>query len=326
MNKIGDTLRDARIEKKLSFDDVVDKTGIAPHYILAMELDQLKLLPEGKTNEYLEKYAHAVGLDPVSIIHGYRNQEMSDELILPSSAELAASSDSNIEKKNEEKSIEEPQELAIDSLDVTQNITEETPQIEDFKVESEEASKKIEKIPSRLSKYDYDEEPKKKFPWALILLILLALTIISYVGYVVYNQLQTDSNKTELSTSTKKSKDTKNDDANSTTQSQTSITTDFADGGNNITLSNTNGKVEVTFTLTGDEESWVSATNTADGESGTTLTATDKNYTVTLAEGSTTSMLTVGSPSGIEITINGQKVDTTNLVNAGLTNINLTVQ
>ena len=241
MNKIGDTLRDARIEKKLSFDDVVDKTGIAPHYILAMELDQLKLLPEGKTNEYLEKYAHAVGLDPVSIIHGYRNQEMSDELILPSSAELAASSDSNIEKKNEGKSIEEPQELAIDSLDVTQNITEETPQIEDFKVESEEASKKIEKIPSRLSKYDYDEEPKKKFPWALILLILLALTIISYVGYVVYNQLQTDSNKTELSTSTKKSKDTKND-ANSTTQSQTSITTDFADGGNNITLSNTNEK------------------------------------------------------------------------------------
>ncbi|MCB4995638.1 helix-turn-helix domain-containing protein [Streptococcus mutans] len=325
MNKIGDTLRDARIEKKLSFDDVVDKTGIAPHYILAMELDQLKLLPEGKTNEYLEKYAHAVGLDPVSIIHGYRNQEMSDELILPSSAELAASSDSNIEKKNEEKSIEEPQELVIDSLDVTQNITEETPQIEDFKVESGEASKKIEKIPSRLSKYDYDEEPKKKFPWALILLILLALTIISYVGYVVYNQLQTDSNKTELSTSTKKSKDTKND-ANSTTQSQTSITTDFADGGNNITLSNTNGKVEVTFTLTGDEESWVSATNTADGESGTTLTATDKTYTVTLAEGSTTSMLTVGSPSGVEITINGQKVDTTNLVNAGLTNINLTVQ
>ena len=67
---------------------------------------------------------------------------------------------------------------------------------------------------------------------------------------MVYNQLQTDSNKTELSTSTKKSKDTKND-ANSTTQSQTSITTDFADGGNNITLSNTNGKVEVTFTLTG---------------------------------------------------------------------------
>ena len=37
-------------------------------------------------------------------------------------------------------------------------------------------------------------------------------------------------------------------------------------------------------------------------------------------------MLTVGSPSGVEITINGQKVDTTNLVNAGLTNINLTVQ
>ena len=74
MNKIGDTLRDARIEKKLSFDDVVDKTGIAPHYILAMELDQLKLLPEGKTNEYLEKNDHAVGLDPVSIIHGYRNQ------------------------------------------------------------------------------------------------------------------------------------------------------------------------------------------------------------------------------------------------------------
>ncbi|MGT2650265.1 helix-turn-helix domain-containing protein [Streptococcus troglodytae] len=325
MNKIGDTLRDARIEKKLSFDDVVDKTGIAPHYILAMELDQLKLLPEGKTNEYLEKYAQVVGLDPVSIIHGYRNQEMSDELILPSSAELAASPDSNIEKKDEEKSIEEPQELAIDSLDVTQNITEESPQIEDFKVKSEEVSEKIETIPSRLSKYDYDEEPKKKIPWALILLILLALAIISYVGYVVYNQLQTDSNKTELSTSTKKSKDTKNN-ANSTTQSQTSITTDFADGGNNITLSNTNGKVEVTFTLTGDEESWVSATNTADGESGTTLTATDKTYTVTLAEGSTTSMLTVGSPSSVEIAINGQKVDTTNLVNAGLTNINLTVQ
>ena len=332
MNKIGDILRDARIEKKLSFDDVVDKTGIAPHYILAMELDQLKLLPEGKTNEYLEKYAKVVGLDPVSIIHGYRNQESSDDLILPSSvdepAETSPSADETVESEGEEKSTESShQDLSID-LDVTQNIglTEETLQVEDTETESSKADTVVEKIPSRLSKYDYDEEPSKHFPWALILLVLLALAIVSYVGYIAYNQLHTDSDKTEFTTSSKKKKTTDDSSTSTTTQSQTTIETDFAEGGNNVTLSNTNGKVEITFTLTGTEDSWVSATNTDAGESGTTLTAAEKTYTVTLAEGSTTSMLTVALLNSVDITINGQKLDTSNLINAGLTNINVTVQ
>ncbi|MGT2925387.1 helix-turn-helix domain-containing protein [Streptococcus caviae] len=335
MNKIGDILRDARIEKKLSFDDVVDKTGIAPHYILAMELDQLKLLPEGKTNEYLEKYAQVVGLDPVSIIHGYRNQELSDDLILPSSVDEPASSSSadtaadkdEPETQSEEKSAETPQDLSID-LDVTQNIslTEETPQLEETEEDFEKTDTAVEKIPSRLSKYDYDEEPSRRFPWALILLVLLALAIVSYVGYIAYNQLHSDSDKTELTTSSKKKKTTDQTSTSTTAQSQTNIETDFAEGGNNVTLSNTNGKVEITFTLTGEEDSWVSATNTDAGESGTTLTASGKTYTVTLAEGSTTSMLTVAVLNGVDITINGQKLDTSNLINAGLTNINVTVQ
>ncbi|MGT2949503.1 helix-turn-helix domain-containing protein [Streptococcus devriesei] len=335
MDKIGDILRDARIEKKLSFDDVVDKTGIAPHYILAMELDQLKLLPEGKTNEYLEKYAEVVGLDPVSIIHGYRNQELSDDLILPSSIDEPAASSASAdtasaaasEDQSDEKPSETPQDLSID-LDVTQNIslTEETLQLDDTEEELEKTAPAVEKIPSRLSKYDYEEEPSRRFPWALILLVLLALAIVSYVGYIAYNQLHNDSDKTELSTSSKQKKDTTSDSTTTTAQSQTNITTDFAEGGNNVTLSNTNGKVEITFTLTGEEESWVSASNTDAGESGTTLTAAQKTYTVTLAEGSTTSMLTVAVLSGVDITINGQKLDTSNLINAGLTNINVTVQ
>lgn len=336
MNKIGDILRDARIEKKLSFDDVVDKTGIGPHYILAMELDQLKLLPEGKTNEYLEKYAQVVGLDPVSIIHGYRNQELSDDLILPSSEDGSASSSSadtiaadkdESKTKKEEKSVEAPQDLSID-LDVTQNIslTEETPQLEDPEEELEQTDTAAEKIPSRLSKYDYEEEPSRRFPWALILLVLLALAIVSYVGYIAYNQLHSDSDKTQLTTSSKKKKNTDQSSTSTTAQSQTNIETDFAEGGNNVTLSNTNGKVEITFTLTGAEDSWVSATNTDTGEAGTTLTAAEKTYTVTLAEGSTTSMLTVAVLNGVDISINGQKLDTSNLINAGLTNINVTVQ
>ncbi|EHJ53002.1 helix-turn-helix domain-containing protein [Streptococcus macacae] len=338
-NKIGELLRDARIEKRLSFDDVVEKTGIAPHYILAMELDQLKLLPEGKTNEYLEQYARAVDLDPVSIIHGYRNQELSDDLIVPAPNDNAApepqtdDKDDNteeIEVKVADKYFNVTQELPID-IDVTQEITsnksEKNSDKESKRKKSDAdiAPEESEKLPSRLSRHSYGKEPQKGFPWTLLVLILLALGIVSYVGYVVYNQLQTDSHKTERSSSQKSSSNS-NDNKTSTAQNQTKLETDFANGGNNVTVSNANGKVEITVTLTGSEDNWLSVTNTNEGEAQTTLTADNKSYTATLAEGATNSTLTINSLSNAEIAINGQKLDTSNLVNAGLNSINLTIQ
>lgn len=349
MNKIGDILRDARIKEKLSFDDVVEKTGIPPHYLLAMELDQLKLLPNGKVNEYLEKYASAVGLDPISIIHGYRNQEVGDLATIPASAntgqfiladedsEELSQSDFEESLQLEKTPIEVPGEEEVAAFGQTAPeilLEEESPQEETVAVAAEDFSEKEDKpfpsrsrqsLPSRLSKHDEDDEddePKHRFPWVLILLTIIALGILSYVGYIVYNQLNSGSNSQQtVSTKTKTSSSQE-----TTTANQAVLTNDFDQGGDTVTLTNAGDQVEINFSLTGEQDSWVSATNTAQGEAGTTLSSSESSFTTSLAQGATNSVITVSMVDMVTLTINGQVVDLTPLATSGMVTINLVVE
>ena len=72
---LGEQLRVARTKKKLSLYDVEKLTGVEAQFLLAMEMDQLKALPEDIQQEALEKYATFVGLDGKRLYEEQRQKE-----------------------------------------------------------------------------------------------------------------------------------------------------------------------------------------------------------------------------------------------------------
>ena len=72
---LGEQLRAARTKKKLSLYDVEKLTGVEAQFLLAMEMDQLKALPEEIQQEALEKYATFVGLDGKRLYEEQRQKE-----------------------------------------------------------------------------------------------------------------------------------------------------------------------------------------------------------------------------------------------------------
>ena len=72
---LGEQLRAARTKKKLSLYDVEKLTGVEAQFLLAMEMDQLKALPEDIQQEALEKYATFVGLDGKRLYEEQRQKE-----------------------------------------------------------------------------------------------------------------------------------------------------------------------------------------------------------------------------------------------------------
>ena len=65
----------ARIKKELSLYDVEKISGVEAQFLLAMEMDQLKALPEDIQQEALEKYATSVGLDGKRLFEEQRQNE-----------------------------------------------------------------------------------------------------------------------------------------------------------------------------------------------------------------------------------------------------------
>ena len=72
---LGEQLRAARIKKELSLYDVEKVSGVEAQYLLAMEMDQLKALPEDIQQEALEKYATSVGLDGKRLFEEQKKNE-----------------------------------------------------------------------------------------------------------------------------------------------------------------------------------------------------------------------------------------------------------
>ena len=75
LHSLGEQLRAARIKKELSLYDVEKFSGVEAQFLLAMEMDQLKALPEDIQQEALEKYATSVGLDGKRLFEEQRQNE-----------------------------------------------------------------------------------------------------------------------------------------------------------------------------------------------------------------------------------------------------------
>jgi cytoskeleton protein RodZ len=73
MPSIGDTLREARMRRRLDIADVEAKTKIRAKYLRALENEEFGMLP-GPTfvKTFLRSYAEVLGLDPHLLVEDYR--------------------------------------------------------------------------------------------------------------------------------------------------------------------------------------------------------------------------------------------------------------
>ncbi|WP_141603455.1 helix-turn-helix domain-containing protein [Terrilactibacillus laevilacticus] len=75
MSELGQALKEARKEKGMSLDDVLEITKIQKRYLAAIEEGQFDQLPgEFYTRAFIKNYAEAVGLDSGTIFEEYANE------------------------------------------------------------------------------------------------------------------------------------------------------------------------------------------------------------------------------------------------------------
>ncbi|MTT32877.1 helix-turn-helix domain-containing protein [Terrilactibacillus sp. BCM23-1] len=75
MSELGQALKEARKEKGMSLDDVLEITKIQKRYLTAIEEGQFDQLPgEFYTRAFIKNYAEAVGLDSGTIFEEYANE------------------------------------------------------------------------------------------------------------------------------------------------------------------------------------------------------------------------------------------------------------
>lgn len=74
MSDLGQLLKKARNERKLTLDDLQESTKIRKRYLEAIEEGDFKVLPGNfYTRAFIKSYAEAVGLDPEEVLRLYRN-------------------------------------------------------------------------------------------------------------------------------------------------------------------------------------------------------------------------------------------------------------
>jgi cytoskeletal protein RodZ len=75
-SRAGDTLRHAREKRRLSLDEIADRTKISPHILEAIDRDALGEVPGGLFRRgYLRAYTREVGLDSEIFIGDYLTQQ-----------------------------------------------------------------------------------------------------------------------------------------------------------------------------------------------------------------------------------------------------------
>ncbi|MDF2961751.1 MAG: Xre family transcriptional regulator [Paenibacillus sp.] len=74
MSDLGQLLRKARMEKKISLDDLQETTKIRKRYLEAIEDGNYKVLPGNfYVRAFIKSYAEAVGLDPNEVLRLYQS-------------------------------------------------------------------------------------------------------------------------------------------------------------------------------------------------------------------------------------------------------------
>lgn len=308
---IGEILREARVAKHLTLEDVEEKAAIPSPHLLALELEQFKLIPKDKVETYLQQYGEAVELDTADLLEKYHEQEV-------------GSSD------------EEQEEHVVESTTNIESIVK-TPQDETISIAKSVSDDSII-IGSRSSRYKGKEKTNSYLP--IVMLCLVALGILAFVSFVTWNQLQSDSKNASTSYSVVHSSSatttdsTSSESASSTSESSsskedTSLKISTEGSGNSLTvnLSNVTDSLTVEISLSGANSSWVSVTNSESNDSGTLLSSTGTtSYTAVLPSGTTSSLITLGVTEGVTVTIDGQEVDTSALTSTALSYITINIQ
>lgn len=308
---IGEILREARVAKHLTLEDVEEKAAIPSPHLLALELEQFKLIPKDKVETYLQQYGEAVELNTADLLEKYHEQEV-------------GSSD------------EEQEEHVVESTTNIESIVK-TPQDETISIAKSVSDDSII-IGSRSSRYKGKEKTNSYLP--IVMLCLVALGILAFVSFVTWNQLQSDSKNASTSYSVVHSSSatttdsTSSESASSTSESSsskedTSLKMSTEGSGNSLTvnLSNVTDSLTVEISLSGANSSWVSVTNSESNDSGTLLSSTGTtSYTAVLPSGTTSSLITLGVTEGVTVTIDGQEVDTSALTSTALSYITINIQ
>ncbi|MGY3781194.1 RodZ domain-containing protein [Streptococcus gallolyticus] len=309
---IGEILREARVAKHLTLEEVEEKTAIPSPHLLALELEQFKLIPKDKIETYLQQYSEAVELDTSDLLEKYHEQEV-------------------------DSSDEEQEEHVVESITTNTESIVKTPQDETISI-AKSASDDSFIIGSRSSRYKGKEKTNSYLP--IVMLCLVALGILAFVSFVTWNQLQSDSNNASTSysvvhsSSSTTTDSTSSESSSSTSESSsseedTSLKMSTEGSGNSLTvnLSNVTDSLTVEISLSGADSSWVSVTNSESNDSGTLLSSTGTtSYTAVLPSGTTSSLITLGVTEGVTVTIDGQEVDTSALTSTTLSYITINIQ
>lgn len=309
---IGEILREARVAKHLTLEEVEEKTAIPSPHLLALELEQFKLIPKDKIETYLQQYSEAVDLDTADLLEKYHEQEV-------------------------DSSDEEQEEHVVESTTTNTESIVKTPQDETISI-AKSASDDSFIIGSRSSRYKGKEKTNSYLP--IVMLCLVALGILAFVSFVTWNQLQSDSNNASTSysvvhsSSSTTTDSTSSESSSSTSESSsseedTSLKMSTEGSGNSLTvnLSNVTDSLTVEISLSGADSSWVSVTNSESNDSGTLLSSTGTtSYTAILPSGTTSSLITLGVTEGVTVTIDGQEVDTSALTSTTLSYITINIQ
>ncbi|WP_431770192.1 RodZ domain-containing protein [Streptococcus gallolyticus] len=309
---IGEILREARVAKHLTLEEVEEKTAIPSPHLLALELEQFKLIPKDKIETYLQQYSEAVELDTADLLEKYHEQEV-------------------------DSSDEEQEEYVVESTTTNTESIVKTPQDETISI-AKSASDDSFIIGSRSSRYKGKEKTNSYLP--IVMLCLVALGILAFVSFVTWNQLQSDSNNASTSysvvhsSSSTTTDSTSSESSSSTSESSsseedTSLKMSTEGSGNSliVNLSNVTDSLTVEISLSGADSSWVSVTNSESNDSGTLLSSTGTtSYTAVLPSGTTSSLITLGVTEGVTVTIDGQEVDTSALTSTTLSYITINIQ
>lgn len=303
---LGEILRESRIEKNITLDYIETKSGISSHYLLAMELDQYKIIPEHNIDQFLKQYGEIVGLEFHYLKNKY-NQQMSTKMENknPSVTQIVENKLSHrVEDKvnfsRQAKSFDEEEKNTSTKKNTQANFLVDNSKDEDdeFYFES-----------SRHSRLSHNEKRSKSI-FIIVLLTFIALLIFVFMFFAVWKQMNKENKAKEVQTSqvnktTSKSKT----NTSSSSQPKTEITSQGQDNYLEATVKKANESVDVTITLTDAESAWISLTNSDIGEAGTTLTKETPTYTATLDKDVSEALLTLGITKGLSVSIDGEPLD-----------------
>ncbi|RLU48736.1 helix-turn-helix domain-containing protein [Streptococcus iniae] len=343
---LGELLREARVSKKITLDEIESKTGISSHYLLAMELDQFKIIPANKLGLFLKQYADIVLLD-FYLLKEHYNEQMSqresqtDEL---SVTQIVEEKLSQQKQKQNNTIVVPPIKVSNVASDLEKRIAQkmqlqalidQKPEKKDLLTEEHKTLSKVaEKSPvetstrpssvrqknemdfkedldkSRSSRYKEEDSKSKSF-LSVILLCLIAMAIVVFIFFTVWQQFSKETKHVDDVKSTFLDQSKKS--SSSSSEPKSKIKTEVQDNYLLATVEKAHATVEVTVTLKDAESAWISLTNSEIADAGTTLTVDSPSYTATFPAEVTESLLTLGLAQGVTLKIDGQEVDLTNL-------------